>query len=268
MAKEGVAGDGVVIVERPAPGVARLVMSRPEQRNAIDQALARGLREALEDVAADDAVRAVLLAGAGPTFCAGGDLRMMVEAGQAGREQLLLDVTRHFHAAVAAIATMPKPVIAAVRGGAGGGGLSLLLACDLVVIDEAAKLLFAFNAIGLSPDGGSSFHLPRVLGWRRATELALLNEPLDGKRAVELGLATRAVAADKVDEEGLALATRLAAGPTRAYGRTKELLRAQRPLAEALEAERETIAALSAEVDAGEGIDAFLEKRAPRFQGR
>ncbi len=250
--------------------VATVAMNRPEQRNAIDLALARALREALEDVGADDEVRAVVLAGNGPTFSAGGDIKMMQEAGSAGREPLLLDVTRHFHAAVAAIAGMPKPVVAAVRGGAGGGGLSLMLACDLAIVDEKAKLVVAFNALGLSPDGGSTWHLPRMIGWRRAIELAFENELFDGKRAVELGLATRAVAAAKVDEEAQALATKLAAGPTRAFARTKELFRdaSARTLGEALSVESETIAALSAEADGGEGIDAFVEKRPPRFRGR
>ncbi|MSP59165.1 MAG: enoyl-CoA hydratase [Myxococcales bacterium] len=262
------AGGELVLVERPAEGVARVVMNRPERRNALDLALARALREALEDASADDTVRAVILAGAGPTFSAGGDVKMMAEAGSAGREPLLLDVTRHFHAAVAEIAAMQKPVIAAVQGGAGGGGLSLMCACDLVIVDEKAKLVFAFNALGLTPDGGSSHHLPQMIGWRRATEMAFLNEPLDGRRAVDLGLATRAVPTDQVAEEALALATRLAAGPTAVFGKTKELLRAMRPLAETLAIESTTIAAASAEVDGGEGIDAFIEKRAPRFRGR
>jgi len=250
--------------------IVRVVMNRPEQRNAIDLALARALREALDDAAADDEVRAVILAGNGPTFSAGGDVKMMHEAGSAGREPLLLDVTRHFHAAVNAIATMPKPVIAAVRGGAGGGGLSLMLACDLAVVDEKAKLVVGFNAIGLTPDGGSTFHLPRMIGWRRAFELAALNETLDGKRAVELGLATRAVEAAKVDETAQALAKQLAAGPTRAFAQTKRLFRESfaRGLGDAFAVESETIAATSAEADGGEGIDAFVEKRPPRFRGR
>jgi 2-(1,2-epoxy-1,2-dihydrophenyl)acetyl-CoA isomerase len=263
-------GDALVLVEKPAPGVLRVVMNRPEARNALDLALARSLREAMEDAGADDEVRAVILAGNGPTFSAGGDIKMMAEAGSAGREALLLDVTRHFHAAVSAIAGMGKPVIAAVRGGAGGGGLSLMIACDLAIIDEKAKVVVAFNALGLTPDGGSTWHLPRLLGLKKALELSFTNEIVDGKRAVELGLANRAVAGAKVDEEALALATTLAQGPTRAFGKTKELFRSsgQRTLAESLAVESETISALSAEADGGEGIDAFVEKRAPRFRGR
>lgn len=244
-------------------------MNRPAARNAIDLALARALREALEDVSADDTVRAVILAGAGPTFSAGGDIKMMAEAGSAGREALLLDVTRHFHAAISAIAAMHKPVIAAVRGGAGGGGLALMMACDLAIVDEQAKLVFAWSALGLTPDGGATFHLTRLVGVKRALEMAFLNEPIDGRRAVEFGLANRAVPADDVEKEAVTLAARLGAGPTRAFGRTKELLRASmgRVLSETLAIESETIAAVSAEVDAGEGIDAFVEKRAPRFRG-
>ncbi len=259
----------LVEVERPAPAVARVLLNRPEARNAIDVAMARALREALDDVSADDGVRAVVLAGAGPTFSAGGDIRAMAEAGSAGREALLRDVTRHYHAAVAAIAAMQKPVVAAVRGGAGGGGLSLMLACDLAIVDESAKLALGFNAIGLTPDGGATFHLPRLVGWRRAIALTFLNEVFDGRRAVELGLATRAVPAAEVDEAALSLATQLAQGPTRAFARTKELFRTSpsRTLAEALALESETIATGSAEADGGEGIDAFVEKRPPRFRG-
>ncbi len=262
--------EALVLIEKPAPGVARVVMNRPEARNALDLALARALREAMEDVAADDEIRAVILAGNGPTFSAGGDIKMMAEAGSEGREALLLDVTRHFHAAVAAIAQMGKPVIAAVRGGAGGGGLSLMIACDLAIVDEKAKIVVAFNALGLTPDGGSTWHLPRLVGMKKAMELAFSNEIVDGKRAVELGLANRAVESGKVDETALALATTLAQGPTRALGKTKELFRgsSQRSLPEALSVESETISALSAEADGGEGIDAFIEKRPPRFRGR
>ena len=258
----------LVKLERPTDGVVRVVMSRNELKNALDAALARALRESLEEAAGDDTVRAVVLAGGEKMFSVGGDIRMMQEAGSAGRPDVLVRVIDSFHAAVLAIATMPKPVIAAVCGGAGGGGLSLMMACDLAVVDEAGKFVVGFNAIGLSPDGGSTFHLARLAGLKRATELCFLNQVFDGRRAVELGLANRAVPIDKVEEEALALATKLAAGPTRAFARTKELLRAGRSLGESLDAEAESIAALSSEVDAGEGIDAFLEKREPRFRAR
>lgn len=257
-----------VLSERPAPGVMRLVLNRPEQRNALDLVLARELREALDDASADDEVRAVLIAANGPSFSAGGDIKAMLEAGAAGRPELLGQLTNHFHAAVTAIAQMPKPVVAAARGGAGGGGMALLMACDLAVVDEAGRFVMGYCGIGLSPDGGSTHHLVRMVGLQRATELCLLNPQLDGKRLVELGLAARAAAADKVDEEALGLATKLAAGPTRAFARTKELLRAGRPLVEALAAEQESIVGLSGDADAGEGIEAFVEKREPRFRGR
>jgi 2-(1,2-epoxy-1,2-dihydrophenyl)acetyl-CoA isomerase len=262
--------NALVLVEKPAPGVVRVVMNRPEARNAIDLALARALREAMEDAAADDEARAVILAGNGPTFSVGGDIKTMAEAGSAGREALLLDITRHLHAALNAIATMGKPVVAAVRGGAGGGGLGLMIACDLAIVDEKAKIVVAFNAIGLTPDSGSTWHLPRIVGMKKAMEMAFSNEVVDGKRAVELGLANRAVPAADVDKEALALATKLAEGPTRAFAKTKELFRGSslRTLSEALAIESETISAISAEADGGEGIDAFVEKRTPRFRGR
>ena len=257
-----------VIVERPSPGIARLVLDRPDQRNALDMELARALREALDDAAADDEVRAVVLAANGPVFSVGGDIKLMHQAGAADRPELLEKLVNHFHAGIASIATMPKPVVAAVRGAAGGGGLSLALACDLVVVDEKCKLSLAFTGIGLSPDGGSTHHLPRLIGPLRAAELAYLNPTIDGAQALAWGLANRAVPADKVDAEALALVEKLASGATRAFARTKELLRARGTLAESLANEAQSIAQLSGEADAGEGIEAFIEKRAPRFRGR
>ena len=139
----------------------------------------------------DEAVPAVLLAGSGASFSVGGDVKLMEQTGQDRRPQLLRELVRHFHAAVLGLASMPKPVVAAVRGGAGGGGLSIMLACDLAVVDEAGKFAIGFNHIGLSPDGGLTYHLPRLVGLQRAAELCFLNPLFDGRRAVELGLAHR-----------------------------------------------------------------------------
>ncbi|HEX2571140.1 MAG TPA: enoyl-CoA hydratase-related protein [Polyangia bacterium] len=253
-------------VDHPAPGVRRLVFDRPEARNALDLELLRAFAEAVQIASTDEAVRAVLLAGSGASFSVGGDVKLMDQAGQERRPQLLRELVRHFHTAVLGIASMPKPVVAAVRGGAGGGGLSIMLACDLAVVDEAGKFAVGFNLIGLSPDGGLTYHLPRRVGLQRAAELCFLNPIFDGRRAVELGLANRAVPAERVDEEALALAAQLASGPTRAFARTKELLRAERGLSETLVAERQSISELSGEPDATEGLQAFVSKRPPRFR--
>src|SRR4051812_8542730 len=175
-----------------------------------------------------------------------------------------------FHAALESLAGLDAPVITAVQGVAAGGGMSLAIAGDLVVAAESSWFTMAYTAAGLSPDGGSTWTLPRLVGLRRATELMLLNERLDARRALELGLVTRVVPdgelAAAVDE----LAATLAAGPTRAYGEVKRLLRASwaSSLAAQLAAETDAISARAGSPDGREGIAAFLEKRPPGFSGR
>jgi 2-(1,2-epoxy-1,2-dihydrophenyl)acetyl-CoA isomerase len=247
--------------------IARITLNRPEVGNALDLELARALREAAEGLRGSD-VGAVILSGAGRSFCVGGDLNYMREADEI--RDAVLRLATQLHSAQEALATLDAPVISAVRGAAAGGGMSLAISCDIVLAAESARFTMAYTAIGFPPDGGSSWMLPRLVGLRRAAELMLLNERLEAAAARELGLVTRVVADDALDDEATALARRLADGPTHAHGAVKRLLResATRGYAEQMAEEARTIAVLAAAPDGREGVAAFLEKRAPAFGGR
>src|SRR3954454_17515974 len=244
--------------------IARITLNRPEAGNALNLELATALRQAAEGLRGSD-VGAVILTGAGKAFCVGGDLHHMREAEEVG--DAVLRLAGQFHGGLMALAALDAPVIAAVRGAAAGGGMSLAIACDLVLAAESARFTMAYTAIGFSPHGGSSWMLPRLVGRQRAAELMLLNERLDAAAARELGLVTRVVADDALDAEADALARRLADGSVRAHGAAKRLLResATRGFAEQMAEEARTIAALAASPDGREGVAAFLDKRAPRF---
>jgi 2-(1,2-epoxy-1,2-dihydrophenyl)acetyl-CoA isomerase len=246
-------------------GVARITLNRPESGNALNLELATALKEAAESL---KDVGAVILTGAGKAFCVGGDLRFMQGAGD-GVEGAVYQLASAFHATIEALAALDAPLITAVRGAAAGGGMSLAIAGDVVLAAESARFTMAYTAIGFPPDGGSSWTLPRVVGLRRATELMLLNETLDAAAARDLGLVTRVVGDDALDAEAEALAQRLANGPTAAHGAVKRLLREswRTSLHDQLELEARTIAALAASADGREGVAAFLEKRAPHFEG-
>lgn len=257
----------LVVVDRPAPAVARVVLSRPEALNALSLELCAALSDALIAAQSDRSVRAVILGGAGKAFCAGGDLAAMREAGD-GVGAFIRRLTLAFHGVVTAVTRMDKPVVGAIRGAAGGGGLSLALACDLSVVAEDAKLVPGYPAIGFSPDGGLSFHLGRALGPRRTLSILLRNQPIRPADALSWGLVTELAPAAEVDERALALAVELAAGPTAAFATVKRLVYRPGSLEEALEDERQRIADAAASADGREGVAAFLEKRRPRFEGR
>jgi 2-(1,2-epoxy-1,2-dihydrophenyl)acetyl-CoA isomerase len=247
--------------------VARITLNRPDAGNALDLELATALREAAEGLRDSD-VGAVVLTGAGGAFCVGGDLKYMREADAVG--DAVLRLATQFHGVLAALGALDAPVISAVRGAAAGGGMSLAIAADIVLAAESARFTMAYTAIGFSPDGGSSWTLPRLVGVRRAAALMLLNETLPAAAARDLGLVTRVVPDDALEAEAAALARRLADGPTRAYGAVKRLLResATRGFAEQMDEEARTIAALAAAPDGREGVAAFLDKRTPAFGDR
>jgi 2-(1,2-epoxy-1,2-dihydrophenyl)acetyl-CoA isomerase len=249
-------------------GIGTITLQRPDAGNAVDLGLAADLRVAVLDAERDPEVRVVVLRGAGASFCVGGDLRSF-----AGRDDLathLREVTSHLHAAIVGLARIDAPVIVAVQGSAAGAGLGLACGGDLVVATESARFVVAYTRVGLNPDGGSSWFLPRLLGLRRAQELALLNPILDAPAALAAGLVTRVVPDAALDAEVTRLAAELARGPTRAIGEAKRLLRSSldHPLAVHLEAEAAAIVRSAGRPDAAEGITAFLEKRPPDFSGR
>ena len=250
-------------------GLARLTLNRPDAGNSITPELGLALMQAAVRCACDGSVRAVLLTGAGKNFCVGGDLKTFKEAGP-GVGALIKETTGYLHAACSTLARMDAPLVVAVQGAAAGAGLSLALLGDLVYAAESSKFAMAYTAAGLSPDGGSTFLLPRVVGLRRAQELTLTNRRLSAAEAVDWGIATASVADDALQAKAEETARTLAAGPTRAYGRAKRLLvdSFDTSFEAQMEKEGAGIAACSVEPDAQEGLDAFLNKRVPVYHGK
>jgi 2-(1,2-epoxy-1,2-dihydrophenyl)acetyl-CoA isomerase len=252
-----------------ADGVATLRLNRPDKGNAIDTDMAADLAEAATQIAEDASIRAVFIAGNGPNFTVGGDLGLF--AGTA-REQLpnrLRRMIDSYHLAIERLTSIDAPVVAAVRGGAGGGGLGLLYAADIVIATDDARFALGYGALGLTADGGNTWFLPRMVGMRQAQQLFLLNRRLTAQEALAFGLVSRLAPSDAVDSEAAALAATLAAGPTRAYGAVRRMLRQsfETSLSDQLEAEKESIVAASRSDDAQEGIAAFVAKRRPQFRG-
>ena len=259
------------VLKSVADGVATLTLNRPQALNALDSTMAEALGARVVEIENDPAVRAVVLAGAGGHFMAGGDLKWFqgfLEKPAAEKRRLFeVFVREGAHRSVLALRRMPKPVIASVRGAAAGFGLSLVLASDLALASENAVFTLAYVNIGTSPDGGSTHALVRAVGMKRAMEIALLGERFDAKRALALGIVNRVVPEGELDRATAALARRLAAGPAEALGRTKALINASwdASLAEQLDAEAASFAACAAGADFAEGIRAFVEKRPAKF---
>lgn len=247
-------------------GIFTLTLNRPEQGNAINLALADELLQSVEAAASDPAVRCVVLTGAGRMFCAGGDVGGFAEAGgKAG--PFLKQLADTLHNSVMLLATMPKPLVALVNGPAAGAGFSLAAAADIVLASDAAHFTAAYAAIGLTPDGGMSWFLPRLIGMRRAQELILTNRRLPAQEAAQIGLITRVVTADDLIAEGMDVARRLADGPTSALGVARRLLvdGQTTALREQLDKEAALIADAVTGAEAQEGIAAFGARRRPNF---
>ena len=246
--------------------VAHVTLNRPEASNTLNRDMARDLMHVALCCDADPAIRAVLLSGAGPRFCAGGDLSDF--AAQADNLSYhVKEVTTYLHAAMSRFARMEPPLVAAVHGAAAGAGLSLALASDLVVAGESARFVMAYTRAGLAPDGSSTYYLPRVVGFKRALELALTNRTLSAREALDWGIVTRVVPDADVLSAAHELALQLAAGATTALGAAKRLLHRgwTETLETQMEHEAEAIATMARTRDAREGITAFLEKRPPKF---
>jgi 2-(1,2-epoxy-1,2-dihydrophenyl)acetyl-CoA isomerase len=250
--------------------VAYITLNRPEAANAMNLELARELEEVALECEESSKVRAVLLTGAGKMFCGGGDIKAFAAQEAASLPAYLKRVTLYLHQAIHRFARMRAPVVMAVNGSAGGGGMSLACAGDLVLAGESAKFTMAYTRIGLTPDGSSTYFLPRIIGLRRTMELALTNRTLSAREAETLGLVTRVVPDDQLIAQAEALGNELAHGPTRAYGGVKRLLYSSlnTPLQEQMELESEWIADMARTWDAQEGMAAFVGKRAPKFDGQ
>jgi 2-(1,2-epoxy-1,2-dihydrophenyl)acetyl-CoA isomerase len=253
-----------------ADGTARVELNRPDALNAWNAQFGEDLLGALRGASEDEAVRAVVLTGAGRAFSSGADLKdISTDTTADGRPDVYKTLTERYHPIMRAIREMPKPVIAAVNGPAVGIGCSLALCCDLIVAAESAYFLLAFVNIGLVPDGGSSLFLPTRIGMARASELAMLGERLPAAKALEWGLINRVVADEQLEQEAGALAARMAAGPTRSYAGWKRELNnwLYTRMEEQLELEAEIQQEMAGSDDFVEGAMAFVQKRPPRFSG-
>ncbi|MFG1965236.1 enoyl-CoA hydratase/isomerase family protein [Nonomuraea sp. NPDC049028] len=257
-----------VIFERDG-AVAVLTLNRPDRRNALDAGTKTALRRALEEAASDDAVRAVLLTGAGSAFCVGQDLAEHAAALRADAEHAFDTVEEDYAPIIRLVATMGKPVVAAVNGTCVGAGLALALACDLRVLAEEAVFATAFTGIGLTCDSGLSTTLTRAVGEARAKELVLLGESFTAQQAVAWGISGRVVPRADVGTAGREFAARLAAGPTAAYAASKLLIAQSwgRDLGTVLTAEAHAQAQLGLTADHTGAVEAFLAKRKPAFEG-
>lgn len=250
-----------VLVSFDGP-IARLTLNRAEAMNSFDDVLATSLANAVESCADRPELRALLLAAKGRTFSAGGDLRFLAANGLEGGERMITAL----HRATLKLAQLDLFTIVAARGAA-GVGLSLVAGADFVVISDSARFVAAYTAAGLSPDGGLSFYLPRVVGTRRARRMIVLNEPLDAATAEATGLADQIVPDDELDDAAMALALRIAQGPKLAFARVKRLLAGDvDTLTRQLDAEREAVLAQFKHPEGTEGVAAFLERRLPAFE--
>lgn len=250
-------------------GVAAITLNRPEVLNSFNRAMAVEVKTALAEASANREVRAVLLAGAGRAFCAGQDLaEAMPKDGPA--PDLGDIVARSYNPIVRTIRQIDKPVICAVNGVAAGAGANLAFACDFVLAASDASFIQSFSKIGLVPDTGGTFFLPRLVGMARATALMMLGDKVSAQDAVAMGLILRAVESSKLMEEATALARTLAARPTRGLGLIKRALNASATngLDEQLALEAQLQAEAGSTADYQEGVKAFLEKRTPAFVGR
>lgn len=246
--------------------IAFLTLNRPEAMNALDISAAQAFLAACQSLAADDTVRVVVLRGAGRAFGVGGDLAVLQHDSQRTADVLI----GCLHEAVLLLAGMNAPVIASLHGVVAGGSLSLSMACDLAIAAEGTRFNLAYANVGANCDVSGSWSLPRLVGLRRAMQIALLSETFDASEALSLGIVNRVVPAADLEKETLALATRLASGPTLAYGRLKRLMRQSfdNDLPAQLDAERENFKASTQTEDFQEALQAFFAKRPPVFKGR
>lgn len=252
-------------------GIATITLNRPEAMNSLDIATKNALRDAAQAAAADSSVRCVVLAGTGRAFCVGQDLKEHIGLIQSGADDKLFStVAEHYNPTVTALATMNKPVVAAVNGVAAGAGASLALACDFRVLADTAGFNFAFAGVALSCDTGVSWTLPRIVGRAKALDLLLFPRTVDAKESADLGLATSVVPSDMLDHAVADLAGKLAAGPTIAYGSIKRAVNnsAFSDFESALAFEGDMMALTGATEDHHRAVASFVAKEKPVFEGR
>jgi 2-(1,2-epoxy-1,2-dihydrophenyl)acetyl-CoA isomerase len=251
-------------------GVATITLNRPDAMNSLDIATKVALRDTVHAVAADEAVRVVVLTGTGRAFCVGQDLKEHVGLLELGSDELFRTVDEHYNPIVTALVTMPKPVIAKVQGVAAGAGASLTFACDFRVLSDRAAYNMAFTGVALSCDTGISWTLPRLIGKAKALEMLYFPTTLSAEESLDRGLATQVVPADELDATVDALAARLAAGPTVSYGaiRRSVAVSAGASFEEAAAFESQMMTLTGGTADHKAAVAAFLAKEKPVFEGR
>lgn len=249
--------------------VAIIHLNRPNSANGVNMQMAQELMQAAIICDESDDIRAVLLTGKGDMFSAGGDLKSFASFGEETPRKIK-ELMVYLHTSISRFSRMALPVIVAVNGTAAGAGFSLACAGDLVYAAKSAKFIMAYTAIGLSPDGGSSFYLPRLIGLRRTHELMLTNRCLTADEALDWGILTKVIADDALYHEALNMAKQLAQGPTLAYAQVKQLLlsSSQESLETQMELEARGMSAMSVTEDGKNGIQAFVHKQKPTFIGK
>jgi 2-(1,2-epoxy-1,2-dihydrophenyl)acetyl-CoA isomerase len=267
---EAVSAPASVLLESVHDGIAVLVMNRPDRLNALNNELATALYGSLGRIAEDEAIRVVVLTGAGRAFCAGGDLGIIGKGRESSNVKQLEPILRAGIGAVLTIRTMPQPVIAAVNGAAAGAGMNLALAADLRISAEEAAFGQNFAKVGLFPDYGGTYFLPELVGPSKAAEMFYTGDMIDAQTALRLGLVNRVVPASQLEAEVRVLAQKIASGPPVAIRGVKKVLFASQKeaLERALEIEVEHQMKCFATQDCLEGVHAFFEKRTPQFRGR
>lgn len=256
------------IIASTSAGVATVRLNDPASLNALSAPVAAELDRVLAELSEDGSVRALVLTGTGRAFCAGGDVQAFYDNRDDPAETMRATIDG-LHSAVGRLLEAPFPTISAINGVVAGAGMGIALATDLAIAAESAVFTMAYTGIGASPDGSSTFFLPRLVGTRIAMEMILTNRRIGSQEAHELGLVNRVVADDELNEQASALASKLAVGPTLAYVRSRDLIRSSLrfdPI-EQMEAEATGIMAAGDTTDFYEGITAFIEKRAPTFKG-
>ena len=253
--------------------IATITLNRPAALNSLDLTMTMELAAVTSLIENDEGVRCVVLRGAGDHFMAGGDIKTFhqgLDDAPENRKLMFERMIAEIHGAITRLRRMPRPVIASVKGAVAGFGVSLMSACDLVIAADNSYFTLAYSLIGTSPDGGSTFALPRVVGTKTAMEIALLGDRFDAARALSLGMVNRVVPLSQLEEETATLADRLAQGPTAVYGRTKRLINESldHSLQEQLQAEQDAFSASALSPDFAEGVRAFVEKRKANFSGR
>lgn len=257
------------IIVEIAAGVMRITLNRPDVLNSFNAQMGRELRGALEDARSDKTVRAVLVTGAGRAFCAGQDLSEVPASSDGAEVDLGIHVRGVYNQLIKTIRKLELPVVCAVNGVAAGAGANIALACDIVLAAENASFIQSFSKVGLIPDSGGTFFLPRIVGLPRATALMMTADKVEAQRAYDIGMVYRLCPADSLQEDAMAFATQLAAMPTRGLGLTKRALNAS--LSNDLDSQLDLEADLQGEAgltkDFAEGVKSFLEKRKPNFTG-